>query len=96
MLIFEKNGEGYFDFDFNALVELTSEYFAKVISECLESMHIKAIELDEGAKFITVFVIDSGLIFYFSFNKENGKVIVSHMPLHAAEWASKKMGELYK
>lgn len=69
MIMFNRNGQGFFDFDLELLVELTSIEYAMEVKAVLNDRYIEKVEMDDNGSYITVMVLGISSVWEFVFNK---------------------------
>ena len=80
MLMFEKNGQGFWDFDFNALVELTSLEFANEVVRVIKgSNYNEDIKLIDNTDYISVYIKNIALLHELNYNKREGTYSASYV-----------------
>lgn len=98
MIIFEKNGQGAWDFDFQELEKLTSLEFASRVKEEFDLIPptiIEHIETKNTEYHYTVVIVTSARIYDLTYFTISKRVLIDSICIHLAEMMldKKKRGE---
>lgn len=75
MLVFEKNGQGKWDFDYEVLKEKTNELFADSVKGDVERSFIKFVDFEETENYVHVYIVTVGTCIQYTFDKETQRIL---------------------
>lgn len=82
MVMFHKNGQGYFDFDLNELEKRTSTEFMLEVEWALDRPYVEKVIFEELPSYVCVYVLTNALIQEMTFDKKTNISYSSHVTLN--------------